>query len=612
MLFSGSTALPVGQVATWFGSFTDPGNDTWTMSIDFGDQTTTTVTPNQYKTFLFNHTYTVAGWYTLTATTSDGKDSTRTTWNIAVGNPSVLSVAMNNRSQTPVAPGSVLTLHSNFVYGSQTNPAPGERVVFSLVIRNDSREAVSLDFDRTSLPTNVTWLTKPSATIKAQSSVTASFLWNAYADLAGNVTFALEGSTTADYTFALAGQVAPLTDPPEIDVFELRNDTGENTTDLQTYDSTLRVTASGQFGGGYCVVEFDHNADGEADGQTTLYASDTNGFYDPTTATSGWTHPETGTTSASVNYRLVHYHHDGTLWSTGSWSTFSCTLLPIPASTATVGSFAIIPGYGGGWTLDGAAKLTGQISGASQARIELVLSNGTSQIASTVTSFPYSLPALAPGQTYTATARALAYDDTDQVYHPGPWSTFTFTTNPPAVASLQLRTDDGNSPDDHISSGLTVTGTLDSGIGRTWSEVEISCDNTILGYTWTDAEGTFVYTPRSLTITNGIAAGTLSARAVLRDSSGNVAARGTAASLAVTYSPAAPTDATITLASPDKNNSLLTTEPIIALRGTWPAAANVRLEYQWKTESGSWSSSVLLMPGLADSDEDGTNREITS
>lgn len=96
--------LPVGVVIeedTVFagsGSFTDPGPDTWTITIDYGDGTTTSF-PASGQTFAFNHVYPDPGSYMLRVTVmdDDGGDTSLTT---------VISVVSGNRPPAVSAGGS--------------------------------------------------------------------------------------------------------------------------------------------------------------------------------------------------------------------------------------------------------------------------------------------------------------------------------------------------------------------------------------------------------------------------------------------------------------------------------------------------------------------------
>lgn len=55
------------------GSFTDPGSDTWTATVNYGDGTgVQSLTLNANKTFALAHTYSASGFFAITVTVNDG------------------------------------------------------------------------------------------------------------------------------------------------------------------------------------------------------------------------------------------------------------------------------------------------------------------------------------------------------------------------------------------------------------------------------------------------------------------------------------------------------------------------------------------------------------
>lgn len=57
------------------GSFTDPGEDVWTATVNYGDGSgDQPLTLNSDKTFLLNHRYDVVGVYTVTVTVTEYED----------------------------------------------------------------------------------------------------------------------------------------------------------------------------------------------------------------------------------------------------------------------------------------------------------------------------------------------------------------------------------------------------------------------------------------------------------------------------------------------------------------------------------------------------------
>jgi PKD repeat protein len=68
---SGDAAVMLGELFTRAGSFSDPGADTWTATVDYGDGAGAQTLNLSGMTFDLAHTYTTAGDYTLTVTVSD-------------------------------------------------------------------------------------------------------------------------------------------------------------------------------------------------------------------------------------------------------------------------------------------------------------------------------------------------------------------------------------------------------------------------------------------------------------------------------------------------------------------------------------------------------------
>ena len=76
--FAGATLLP-GESYIASGSFGDPGADSWTATVDYGDGSGRAALPLAGKTFSLAHRYTRAGSFTVTVTVSDDDvTSTRT------------------------------------------------------------------------------------------------------------------------------------------------------------------------------------------------------------------------------------------------------------------------------------------------------------------------------------------------------------------------------------------------------------------------------------------------------------------------------------------------------------------------------------------------------
>lgn len=68
--FDGSTILP-GETYTSSGTFTDPGADPWSATVDYGDGSGASALSLAGKSFYLSHTYTAAGSFTVTVGISD-------------------------------------------------------------------------------------------------------------------------------------------------------------------------------------------------------------------------------------------------------------------------------------------------------------------------------------------------------------------------------------------------------------------------------------------------------------------------------------------------------------------------------------------------------------
>jgi hypothetical protein len=74
--FSGATILR-GETYSSSGSFSDPGADSWTGSVDYGDGSGTQSLALASNAFSLSHTYNTAGSFTVTVGVNDG-DATGT------------------------------------------------------------------------------------------------------------------------------------------------------------------------------------------------------------------------------------------------------------------------------------------------------------------------------------------------------------------------------------------------------------------------------------------------------------------------------------------------------------------------------------------------------
>lgn len=84
--FAGATLLP-GESYTASGSFTDPGADPWTATVDYGDGSAVSALALVGKTFALSHTYTKAGVFTVTVRVSDDDATALSTQTVTVLSP---------------------------------------------------------------------------------------------------------------------------------------------------------------------------------------------------------------------------------------------------------------------------------------------------------------------------------------------------------------------------------------------------------------------------------------------------------------------------------------------------------------------------------------------
>jgi DNA/RNA endonuclease G (NUC1) len=84
--FAGATLLP-GETYGATGSFTDPGADTWTATVNFGDGSGARALGLAGMTFALAHRYATAGTFTVSVSVSDGSDASSGTATVTVITP---------------------------------------------------------------------------------------------------------------------------------------------------------------------------------------------------------------------------------------------------------------------------------------------------------------------------------------------------------------------------------------------------------------------------------------------------------------------------------------------------------------------------------------------
>ena len=155
------TTIDGGSVFSAVGSFVDPGADTWTATVDYGDGSgLKPLALNPDKTFALQHTYTKKGTYTVSVTVTDDDG--------AVGSD---TLAVTVRNSAPVATNDTYAMNEDTVLHV---PAPG---VFS----NDS--------DADGDPLTAQLVTGPSHGALAFNKATGLFSYKPSADYFGTDTF---------------------------------------------------------------------------------------------------------------------------------------------------------------------------------------------------------------------------------------------------------------------------------------------------------------------------------------------------------------------------------------------------------------------------------------
>ena len=104
----GDTSLAEGDTLSRSGSFSDPGADTWTATVDYGDGTPVgALTLNPDKSFSLSHTYADDGSYSVTVTVADDDASGSASFSVTVAN---VAPSVDLSGDPNVAEGSPYTL----------------------------------------------------------------------------------------------------------------------------------------------------------------------------------------------------------------------------------------------------------------------------------------------------------------------------------------------------------------------------------------------------------------------------------------------------------------------------------------------------------------------
>jgi|GEM_PF-2788440 len=317
--------------------------------------------------------------------------------------------------------------------------------------------------------------------------------------------------TTLTFTLDAAANL-----PPGLTDLRLKYDTGESSSDLVTHDATIAGTATNDGQSADLLIEFDTNGDGRAEGVTRT--DDQGKFaYAPPGVVDGET---------TVQVRAREWV-PGLFDLAGAWTPLSFTLdqsANLPPVVATIGLFddtgeSTSDGVTTDPRLVGLVGDDGELAGLT---VEFDQNGDGFVDGSTTTDsqgqFRYSPDGLAVG-VVTIQARAVEGGDQSAMVSgqelAGAWISFSFTLDAgntddaPAVASLELFKDGGESTIDGVTPDPRVRGsaTNDDGVDQLRVEFDHNGDGFAEAYVTTDAEGDFVYTPQ------GLAAGAATIRA---------------------------------------------------------------------------------------------------
>jgi hypothetical protein len=138
----GNASVAEGATFTRSGSFSDPGTETYTATVDYGDGTgTQPLALNPNRTFSLSHVFTVVGTWTVTVSVSDGTGTGSRTFQVTVTN---VAPTVSAGSDATLTAGSTLTRSGSFT-------DPGSETWTATVNYGDGggNQALSLNPDKT-------------------------------------------------------------------------------------------------------------------------------------------------------------------------------------------------------------------------------------------------------------------------------------------------------------------------------------------------------------------------------------------------------------------------------------------------------------------------------
>jgi 1-phosphatidylinositol phosphodiesterase len=104
------------------GSFSDPGQNPWTVNVKYGDGTPAgPISFSEFKAFQLNHLYSTAGNYTVTVTVNDGMATAEATFLVRVLPAGERRLSLTGTASA-VGEGSPVTLNADFYYPGWEDP----------------------------------------------------------------------------------------------------------------------------------------------------------------------------------------------------------------------------------------------------------------------------------------------------------------------------------------------------------------------------------------------------------------------------------------------------------------------------------------------------------
>lgn len=376
-----------------------------------------------------------------------------------------------------------------------TDPGVAKQLTFH--IRNWGAMDLTLDDTSLVLPSGFSLVSGFSTNVSSyggNTSMTLQLDGTTSGSYSGTVSFDNSDADEATFDFTLTGTVLNAAGQITVDGLGLDNDTGSSDTDRITTDPTISAIVNGEFDGGSVDVEFDHNANGSADGTVNVATSGAALSYDPRTTDANLI----GHVGAvALKYRYIKKDSGGAVVDTGSWTDFDFTMEGDPSVAGiSIDEFGLWRDTGSSNTdrvtvhptLVG--KATGDFAGGS-VKIEFDHDNdqsaeGSVDIATTDSEFEYDPRAVDSSLVdfvgaVTVRYRVLKYDSGGALEATGSWVAYSLTMEAPPASSwtieeLGLVNDTGDFDGDHVTYDPRVSGSAMGFDGGRYAPIEFDLD----------------------------------------------------------------------------------------------------------------------------------------